>query len=519
MKLGTVAEMRQVDAQTAEDYGLPCLLLMENAGAAVARHTAELLGGAAGKYIVLLAGSGNNGGDALCAARHLANLGAQVHIFLAGEVTHLKTDAKVMYEADQSMELELHGLESDRDWHRLQLTLRRADAVVDGILGTGFAGELRKRTLRLIEIVNEAGRPVVAIDVPSGVEADTGRVSTVAIQAALTVTLGLPKACHYISPAAECTGRLVVESIGIPDALLTAEGIHQALIDDELAATLLPVRARSAHKGSCGRILVVAGSRGMTGAAAMASLAALRAGAGIVTLAVPESQQPLLAAKLTEVMTVPVAECAPGIMGGEQALKQLLQLAPAYNAVLLGPGLGRHYETGELVRGFVAEASKPLILDADAIYAFTGQVDALQALKQLPVLTPHLGELARLLDCKVSNLREDLVVHVREAAQQLQAVLVAKSECTLVAYPDGDVFFTTKGNPGMATAGCGDVLAGTIAGLMEQTEEGLAPLLGVWLHGTAGDLAYEELGEGLLAGDILQRLPAARQRLRRSQLR
>ena len=176
--------------------------------------------------------------------------------------------------------------------------------------------------------------------------------------------------------------------------------------------------------------------------------------------------------------------------------------------------------TPETVQGYhITEASKPLILDADAIYAFTGQVDALQALKQLPVLTPHLGELARLLDCKVSDLREDLVVHVREAAQQLQAVLVAKSECTLVAYPDGDVFFTTKGNPGMATAGCGDVLAGTIAGLMEQTEEGLAPLLGVWLHGTAGDLAYEELGEGLLAGDILQRLPAARQRLRRSQLR
>ena len=269
----------------------------------------------------------------------------------------------------------------------------------------------------------------------------------------------------------------------------------------------------------CGRILVIAGSRGMTGAAYLASLAALKAGAGLVTLAVPESLHDLMEQKTTEVMTVPVPETKPGsgVMGGDKALGTLLELTGDYDAILMGPGLGRAPETGELVRKLAAYLEKPMVLDADAIFAFHGHLKDLARCKQVPVLTPHLGELAALLGIEVAELRSDLVAQVRKAAADLQCLIVAKSECTLVAYPQGEVFFTSKGNPGMATAGCGDVLAGTIIGLMEQTESGLAPLLGVYLHGLAGDLAAAKYGEGLTATDVLAELPAARLQLRRAQ--
>ncbi len=514
MKIGTVEQMRQIDRRAAEEYGLPGLLLMENAGHRAAEAMAERLDGAEGKTVCVLAGSGNNGGDALCAARHLAGMGAHVRIFLTGEKDHFTEDTAVMYGAVERMELEIHAIDNDRDWNRMHVALRFADGVLDGILGTGFHGELRKKTLRIIEEVNEAGRPVLSIDVPSGMEADTGRISTVAIDAAETLALALPKPCYFFSPGAEHTGCLLVDDIGIPRALLEDKAIQQYLLDDAAAAELLPPRDRAAHKGSCGRILVIAGSRGMTGAAVMASQAALRAGAGIVTLAVPESLHDILEAKLTEVMTVPIPESTDGQIGGEEALHTLLRLAHGYDAVLIGPGLGRAQETGELVRMFLAEVDKPVVVDADGLYAFTNCEDQLKDCHQIPVLTPHLGELARLAGCTVADLRTDLTAKVRELAAKLQCVLVAKSECTLVAYPDGDVYFTSKGNPGMATAGCGDVLAGTIAGLMEQTQDGLAPILGVWMHGEAGDLAYAAQGEGLVATDILAQLPHARQGLR-----
>ena len=257
----------------------------------------------------------------------------------------------------------------------------------------------------------------------------------------------------------------------------------------------------------------------MTGAAYLASLAALKAGAGIVTLAVPESLHDLMEMKTTEVMTVPVPETKPGsgIMGGDKALGTLLELTGNYDAVLMGPGLGRAPEAGELVRKIAAFLEKPMVLDADAIYAFRGHLKDLARCKQVPVLTPHLGELAGLLGIELSELRENLIQRVRNAAADLQCLIVAKSECTLAAYPQGEVFFTSKGNPGMATAGCGDVLAGTIAGLMEQTESGLAPILGVYLHGLAGDLAAAKLGEGLTATDVLAEVPHALVRLRRAQ--
>ena len=517
MKIALSDEMRNIDKVTAEVYGLPELLLMESAGHRTAQAMASLLQGVRDKTICVLAGSGNNGGDALAAARYLHNMGAKVKVFITCEEAHLKPASGRMEKTAAQMGLEIHKLEEDRDWNRLHLALKFTDAILDGLLGTGFKGELKKKILRLIEEVNEAGKKVLSIDIPSGVEADTGRISSVAVAADMTLTLGLPKVGHLLSPGTEMTGELIVDDIGIPQKLLQSDKIQQTLLDDSLAASLLPLRGHAVHKGDCGKILVIAGSLGMTGAAALAATSALRAGAGVVTLAVPESLQPLLAAQLMEVMVQPVPEKTAGIFGGEGALKSLLALADKHDTVLIGPGLGRAMETQELVRMFVSRVNKPLIMDADAIYAYRSQIDDLSKLPQVPVLTPHLGEMAGLLGVSVDDLRTSLLPIVREAAAEYQCILVVKSECTMVVYPDGMAFFTTKGNSGMATAGSGDVLAGTIAGLTMQTESGLAPLVGVYLHGLAGDIAYAEKGEALIAGDIREKLAGARQELRKLQ--
>lgn len=518
MKISLAEEMRGIDRKAAQEYGLQTAVLMENAGHRAAEAVEELLGKpVAGKSVIVLAGTGNNGGDAFAAARHLANLGVRLKIFCIGDPAHRTPAAEANLTTVKKMGMEIHELDSDRVWDRLTVSLRFADAVLDGVLGTGFCGELRKPVLRLIELVNSQCKPVVSIDIPSGVAADTGAVSTVAIQAAATLALGLPKVGHFLCPGAASTGKLLVDDIGLPLALLEGKEMRQTLLDDALAATLLPLRALDAHKGTCGRILVVAGSRGMTGAAYLASLAALRVGAGMVTLAVPESLADLMEMKTTEVMTVPVPECAPGVMGGDEALSRLLELSGGKDVVLLGPGLGRAEATGEMVRKFATYVEMPLVLDADAVYAFRGHLKDLPRCKQVPVLTPHLGELAGLLGKTIEELRGALLASVREAADRLQCVIAAKSECTLIAYPNGEVFFTTKGNPGMATAGCGDVLAGAIAGLMRQTESGLAPLAGVYLHGLAGDLAASREGEGLIATDVLAELPRALVKLRHLQ--
>lgn len=515
MNVAFAADMRAIDERVARDYGLPALALMENAGRRTAEETAQLIGGAAGKAICVFAGGGNNGGDAFAAARHLMNMGARVKLFFTGTAERLGDAARAMHDAVRAMGVEVRPLESDRDWDRLRVSLRFSDGVVDGILGTGVQGELRKPVLRLIEEINAAGKPTLSIDIPSGVGADTGNIVSLAVEAKRTLALGLPKVGHFLGQGANYTGELLVDDIGIPRALLTGEALRQSLITRETAEKLLPARRRDVHKGDCGRILVVAGSVGMTGAAALASEAALRVGAGLVTLAVPERIYEVLAAKMQEVMVVPIPDDGQGYFGGMDALHKTLSYAAEADAVLIGPGLGRAPETAEFVRLFAADVKAPLVMDADAVRAFTGQLDTLRDLPQVPILTPHIGEFAHLIGKSVEEVRSDLLQTARNAARDCQTVVALKSECTIVVYPDGDAFFTTCGNPGMATAGSGDVLAGAIVGLMRQMESGMTPIVGVHLHGRAGDLTYERKGNGLMARDILMKLPKALKELTR----
>lgn len=511
MKVALAEQMHDIDKSAIDEYGLPELSLMESAGHRVFEAVKNILGGVAKKSICVLSGTGNNGGDALVAARYLSNNGARVKIFMIGNKEHRTASLNVQMKILRGMGIELQQLDSDRAWERLQVTLRFSEAVIDGILGTGFSGPLRPGALRLIRLVNAAKKVTVSIDIPSGVEADTGSVGEAAMNATCTVALGLPKIAHYICPGASYAGKIFVDDIGLPADLLTEE-IHQTLVDDELALTFLPARPKDAHKGTCGKILIIAGSRGMTGAASLAAMSAMKVGAGLVTLATPESLNNIYEVKLTEVITAPLVEVKPGIISGDKAAEKIFALADKAEALLLGPGLGRERDTLALVKKIVAEVDKPMLLDADAIYAFNDTPDELKLCKQIPILTPHLGELSALLNIPVDKLRSTLVQEVRRAAQEYRAVIVAKCETTVIGYPNGEIFISPLGNSAMASGGCGDVLAGAIAGLMKQTP--FAPLTGVWLQGTAGNFAAEEKAEGLTATDVMNHLPAAIKKLR-----
>ncbi|MBO6304264.1 MAG: NAD(P)H-hydrate dehydratase [Selenomonadaceae bacterium] len=512
MKIALKAEIKEIDKRASEEFGVDELMLMENAGAAVANETNRFLNTAKGKSIAILGGAGNNGGDAFVAARHLLNFGAKCKVFFAGDREKLTNSAKKNLNILENMKVDITDLNEERAADKLKLYINRfADAIVDGLLGTGFHGEMREDLANIIEIVNDAGVPVVAIDAPSGVEADTG-MADVAIRADLTVSLGLPKFAHFFAPGADLSGKVVNSTIGIPSVLLTEDKIKSTLIDDDLVKNFIAPRSRGVYKGSVGRVLTLAGSEGMTGAALLSSKAALKAGAGLSTLATGRTLQKQLQPFSFEVMTKPVEEIKEGVMGGDAALKTVLDLAKKADVLLMGPGLDRFDDTMELVRNVALNTPTQLVLDADAIYAFKRHADEINNIKKIPILTPHLGELATFLDMKISDLKADLINIARETAEKYRAIFAIKSECTLVAYPTGEIYAESFGNTGMATAGAGDVLAGTIAGLFKEAGE-KAPILGVHIHAKAGNIAYEEYGEGLTAGNILENLGKARKEL------
>jgi len=389
-----------------------------------------------------------------------------------------------------------------------------ADLVVDALLGTGTRGAAEGLTAELIHAVNRAGRPVVAVDLPSGLGADGPVPPGPAIQAALTVTFALPKPSLLLYPAAACAGTVRVVDIGIPRALREA-GLPLGLLEPADAAAAFPARDPAGHKGTYGHVLVIAGSAGKSGAAALASLAALTMGAGLVTVAVPASLQDVLAAKLTEVMTEALPETETRALAFA-ARDRLLDLAQGKSAVALGPGLGRHPSTVKLVQALLAELPLPIVLDADGIMAFAGQAERLRGVPGQLILTPHPGEMAGLLAVARDGLLADRVRLVRETAGTLGFTLVLKLARTVIGLPSGEAWIVPTGNPGMATGGTGDVLTGLIAGLLARgVTPGLAAAAGAYVHGLAGDLAAARRGqEAMLAGDLLADIPEAIRRVK-----
>ncbi|MCR5177271.1 MAG: NAD(P)H-hydrate dehydratase [Anaerovibrio sp.] len=505
MRIPLPEEMKAVDGKIVEELGLPEIVLVENAGRSVYKALKDRLGFIEGAGICIIAGTGNNGGDALVTARYIYNAGGIPSVFIVGMPERMSPATAANYKVLTSMGIDAIILDSEAAMNRLARNLSHSDFAIDGIMGTGYSGRLRDNVKTLIQMINDSDCPVLAIDVPTGVDASTGAVTDTAIRADVTVTLFAPKWGLFFSPGREYTGIWQVKDIGVPASILADYPVNQTLINSQLASANIRKRALDVHKGKCGRILVVAGSRGMTGAAALASKAALRAGAGVVTLACADSLNNIFETLLPEIMTMPVEESETGEIG-RGALVPLLNKAEDYDVVLLGPGLGRNAGTMDMVRDFISASEAQLVIDADALFALRGRQDLLRSCKRIPVLTPHLGEMAALLDITVEQLRGDLLGKVRAAAFACNAIFVVKSECTVVVYPDGRAYATGVGNPGMATAGSGDVLAGVIAGMVQQTCPGAAPLVGVYIHGRAGDIAGAEKGNGLIASDIINSL-------------
>ncbi len=515
----TAEEMRRADRRTIEEVGLPGSVLMENAGAAVARVVDERF--PAARQVLVLCGRGNNGGDGFVVARRL---GRRAEAILLGGRDAVQGDARTHLVACERSGGRVTVIEDEAGWIRAQARLEEADVVVDAVLGTGLRAEPTGFAAEAIAAILgrfEAGVPVVAVDLPSGLPSDGGLVAWPAARATVTVTFAAPKRSHVLPPACHHVGQLVVADIGISAHSVAAAGPSLFMLEDEDAAEAFPLRRREAHKGDFGHVLVVAGSVGKAGAAVLAAGGALRAGAGLVTVATPEPCLTVVAAARPEAMTEPLP-ATPGGGIGEAALPRLLELAGERDAVVLGPGIGQDPGTQAVVRAFVRACPVPLVVDADGLNALApaaGEPGALEALRReaATVLTPHPGEMARLVGRPTSEVQRDRPAAAAALARETGAVVVLKGERTVVAEPSGRVAVVGTGNPGMATGGTGDVLAGIVGSLLARHGALLSATAAAFVHGRAGDIAARERGEeGLTAGDVVDALPAAIGSVRRT---
>jgi NAD(P)H-hydrate epimerase len=510
MKVVTAEEMRQID-RAADSIGVGTDFLMENAGRAVAEEARKFVGGVIGKRILVIAGPGNNGGDGLVAARYLADWGAEVSLYLCGKRS---ADDKNMALA-QERGVSMVKAEEDKDFADLDKSLAASDMVVDSVFGTGksrvIEGLFKKVLTRVRDVAEKrAEMVVVAVDIPSGLDADTGAIDISCPRADITVTLGYPKPGLYNFPGADRAGQVIIVDIGIPPHL--AEKIPTELITEEWVRSVLPQRPRSANKGTFGKVLVVAGSINYVGAAYLACMGAARVGTGLVTLATAQSLQPILASKLTEVTYIPLPEADAGVIASKAApvLREALQ---GYDVLLMGCGLGQKRQVVEFIKaalfGLPKTGCPGLVLDADALNTLANVPNWWQELTQDAILTPHPGEMARLVGLSLEEVQGNRLEVARKMAIEWHKVVVLKGAYTIVAAPDGRVRISQMANQGLASAGTGDVLTGVIAGLVAQGMPLFdAAACGVYLHGRAGEMVRQDIGDaGMLASDLLPVLP------------
>jgi NAD(P)H-hydrate epimerase len=506
----TAEQMRQLDRRAIAELGIPGATLMENAGRGAADAIAGLLtapgGRGRGARVVLVCGKGGNGGDGFVAARWLARAGFRCRVLLTGRADEVRGDAGAKLRDLAGARLVPEVIAGPE---LLRGALAEADLVVDALLGTGAAGGPAGLVAQAIEQINAGRAPVVALDIPSGLPAGGQAPAGPVIRATLTVTFAGLKVGLVSGPGVALAGTVRVVPIGIPEEEV-ARGIETFLLEREDVAAGLPARPREAHKGTYGHLLVVAGSLGKTGAAALAALAALRSGVGLVTAATPASQQPVVAGLAPEPMTEPLPETPAGTIAGP-ALEVVHRLAATRDAVALGPGLGLHPETREVARSLAGELPRPMVIDADALSALAGHLELLARAPAPRCLTPHPGEMARMLGMAVADVQQDRIGTVRDAAGRLGVHLVLKGATSVIGLPDGRVILNPTGNPGMASGGTGDVLTGMVGAFLARGfEPGQALQAAVYLHGRAGDLAAARLGEeALVASDVIAALPEA----------
>jgi ADP-dependent NAD(P)H-hydrate dehydratase / NAD(P)H-hydrate epimerase len=530
MKVLTAAEMREVDRLTIDRLGIPSLQLMETAGTRVAETLLQTAGNAGWhpRSVAVLCGKGNNGGDGFVVARHLKNAGTLVRVYLFASPDDLRGDAAANFEKWKHSGGDVVSVLDEAAWKSAWADLSAADSIVDAIFGTGFRGPLPGLIEHAIEDINRfsrnatTARPalILAVDTPSGLPSDEGQQAGTVLRAHATVTFTAPKIGQLVSPEASAAGALKVVAIGSPDSLVNevAHGIMRWSEPEEFA--MLPlVRATEANKGTYGHALIVAGSFGKSGAAILSSRAALRSGAGLVTVATPESALPMIASAQAEYMSEPLLATSEGTAALKNVSDGRFAKIEAGKKVLaVGPGLGLNPETHNFIRTIVQHTKLPVVLDADGLNAFAENADALRDRKtEFLVITPHPGEMARLLKTSIAEVQGDRVKTATNAAKRWNVHVVLKGSHTIVASPSGEIFVNTSGNAGLAKGGSGDVLTGVLAALTAQfgTDDWIRVLaLGVFLHGKAAEVAVEGTDlSGLLAGEVADAIPEARRRL------
>jgi len=506
MKLVTSEHMRELDRRTIEDLGVPSLVLMENAG----RSTYQILRREfpdLASPVVVLAGRGNNGGDGFVVARYLANAGIPVTVFLLAARDQVQGDALVNLKILEGLGVAVEEVLGEDQLSAVVHRMSRAGLVVDALLGTGLNSPVRGLLAQLIDKLNQVRPPVLAVDIPSGLSADTGEPLGAAVQAAVTVTYGFPKIGQIVPPGRDLVGRLWQVDISIPPAL--AQDFTIELAEAAEMRALLPPRPFAGHKGTFGHLVVVAASEGKTGAATLSAEAALRTGTGLVTVAVPASLNDILEGKITEAMTLPIPEAGGARALGEGALAPLNDFLADKTAVALGPGLGTHPETQGVVRALVRDCPLPMVVDADGVNALAGHLEVLKSSAGPRILTPHPGEMSRLLGTTPKEVQSRRLDTAREVATAHGVWVVLKGAQTLVADPEGRVSFNPTGNPVLASGGTGDVLTGLIGGFLAQRVSPWdAARLGVYLHGLTADYLAEVIGpRGHIAGGLLAVFP------------
>lgn len=523
MKVVTAEEMRDIDRKAIKKYGIPSAVLMERAGLAVALRIKDLF---KPHKTIVLSGGGNNGGDGIAIARNLYNWGWNVKVLLLAKQDRLSKDCLAQYKIarNSGVPVEFTTKITDKDVHGALL--------VDAIFGTGLSKDIKGEAAEIISFLNSSEAKVVSVDIPSGISSDNGQIMGEAVMADYTVTFGFPKLGHLLYPGAEYTGKLFVEDIGFPKDLLTSEKLNTELIEKEQVSLLLPERQKYSHKGNYGHVLVVAGSKGKTGAALMCAKACFRAGAGLVTIGVPESIVNTFQSRVTEEMILPLPDKGNGTLAANASEKIMDFLNEKADVLAIGPGLSLTDDIRAILKSIVLRSTAPMVIDADGINALIGAGDVFKRAKAPIILTPHSGEMARLLQKTVQSLKlkvksseklktqnSELITMIEKDrvntaitfAKRAGIYLVLKGVPTIISEPEGRAFINPTGNPGMATAGVGDVLTGMIAGLLGQGFNPLqASILGVYIHGFAGDKASAKVGEhSLIASDIIREIPSA----------
>ncbi len=541
IKLATAKEMQQIDKVTIKKYGTAGIILMERAGRAVVSKINEIFFEKRGsrhkgirhkedKKIIILCGGGNNGGDGFVVAKILHSRGMDVKVFLTAKPESLKGGARTKYDEAVKSGVKIYPIKeflirqssrSESSRRVAPTIVNRQSVIVDALLGTGLNKNVKSPLSDVIKKMNSMQCPVISIDIPSGISSDTGQIMGCAVKAYYTVTFGLPKRGHSLYPGAEYTGKLYIENIGFSQKLLKSAKLKVNLLQEEDALSLLPERPKYSHKGTYGHVLLIAGSKGKTGAAFMSAKACLRTGAGLVTIGVPESLVNVFQSRVTEEMVLPLPDKGNGTLSYKASDLILKFLRQQANVLAIGPGISTSNEISKLVSLIIAKSKVPIVMDADAINAIAGKTAILKKSSASIILTPHPGEMARLLREKAEGKRQKAEKEIRSKiekdrinmavlfAKKTKTYLILKGVPTVIAAPDGKAFVNSTGNPGMATAGIGDVLTGMISAFLAQ---GLNPqnasILGVYMHGLIGDIVAEKKGKhSLIASDMINAIP------------